>query len=85
MKHWKKYAVVIVAVFVVAAGAQYLANVRDVFATPWSTWSIVINAGIVAVVGWLVAYAGQVKADMRELQVEFEAFRQAFRRAMLRE
>ena len=47
---------VLVVVFIGAAGTQFLTNAVDVFNADWSTWQIVINSGIVAVVTYLVAW-----------------------------
>jgi predicted Na+-dependent transporter len=52
----KQFILVLVVVFVSAAGTQFLANAVDVFASDWSTWAIILNSGIVAVVTYVVAY-----------------------------
>jgi hypothetical protein len=52
----KQFLVVLVIVFVSAAGVAFLANVTNVFETDLSTWQIIINAGVVAVVTYVVAY-----------------------------
>jgi hypothetical protein len=52
----QQFLLVIVCVFVSAAGTQFLANAVNVFETDWSTWAIIINSGIVAVVTYVVAW-----------------------------
>jgi len=52
----QQFLLVIVCVFIAAAGTQFLANATNVFETDWSTWAIVINSGVVAVVTYVVAW-----------------------------
>lgn len=66
----KKTILIPVLVFVIAAGGQFLMNVTNVFDTDWGTWQIVINAGVVAVVSWGIAYSSAIKADLEEIKVE---------------
>ena len=59
-KKLKESVLVLVAIFVVAAGGQFLVNVTNVFETPISTWMVCANAGVIAVVGYGVAYFSKV-------------------------
>jgi hypothetical protein len=52
----KQFLVVLVIVFVSTAGVSFLANVTNVFETDLSTWQIVVNAGVVGVVSYVVAW-----------------------------
>jgi len=52
----QQFFLVVVVVFVAAAGTQFLANVTNIFDTDWSTWTIIINSGVVAVVAYIVAW-----------------------------
>ena len=52
----QQFLLVVIVVFISAAGTQFLANVVDVFNTDWSTWTIIINSGVIAVVAYIVAW-----------------------------
>jgi len=52
----QQFLLVVVCVFIAAAGTQFVANVTNVFETDWSTWTIIINSGVIAVVSYVVAY-----------------------------
>jgi len=52
----QQFIMVLVVVFIGAAGTQFLANAVDIFNSDWSTWQIVINSGVVAVVTYVVAW-----------------------------
>jgi hypothetical protein len=53
----QQFVLVVVCVFIGTAGPAFLANVFNVFDTPWSTWTIVISAGVAGVVTYGVAWA----------------------------
>lgn len=52
----KSFLLTVLIVFVSAAGISFLSNVTNVLETDWATWQIVLNAGIVAVVSYIVAW-----------------------------
>jgi len=52
----QQFLLVIIVVFVSAAGTQFLGNVTNVFETDWSTWAIIVNSGVIAVVAYVVAW-----------------------------
>jgi len=56
MQKIQQFILVVVCVFIAAAGTQFIANVVNVFQTDWSTWTIIINSGVVAVVAYVVAW-----------------------------
>ena len=56
MQKIQQFALVVVCVFIGTAGPLFLANIANVFDTPWSTWTIVISGGIAGVVTYLVAW-----------------------------
>jgi hypothetical protein len=66
----KRYAVIVALVFGLAFAAQFLAAGANVFAMDWSMWQLCINAGIVAVVAWFVAYATDLKKEIVQLRAE---------------
>ena len=60
---WKKLkesALVLGAVFIVAAGSQFALNVTNIFETPLATWQLCVNAGVIAVVAYFVAYFSKI-------------------------
>jgi hypothetical protein len=75
----KKTIIIPLCVFVIAAGAQFLMNGNTVFDTSWSTWQVIINSGIVAVVGWVIVYAGAIKADLEGVKEENAVLRKLVR------
>jgi len=44
-------------VFIVAAGGQFLAFGADVFHTSLSTWQVIVNAGVAAVIALAINWA----------------------------
>ena len=60
MNKLRAFLLIVVGVFVSTAGPLFLANVFNVFDTPWSTWTIVISGGIAGVVTYLVAVVAPV-------------------------
>jgi hypothetical protein len=64
----KRYVVIVAVVFGLAFAAQFLAAGANVFAMDWSTWQLCINAGIVAVIGWFIAYATDLKKEITQLK-----------------
>lgn len=52
----QQFLLVVVVVFISSAGVMFLNNVTNVFATDLATWQIIINAGIMGVVAYLVAW-----------------------------
>lgn len=56
MEKFQQFILVVVCVFIAAAGTQFLANATNIFETDWSTWTIIINSGVVAVVTYVVAW-----------------------------
>ena len=57
MSGWKGMAWTVVLVFVVAAGGQFLALGGDVFHTASTSWQVIVNAGIAAVVALAINWA----------------------------
>lgn len=55
---------IIVLVFVAACATQFLANVTNVFQTDWSTWAIIINSGVVAVVAYVLQWVAPMIPTM---------------------
>lgn len=64
----KKYATIVAVVFGLAFAAQFLAAGVNVFAMDYSTWQVCINAGVVAVIGWFIVYATDLKKEIVLLQ-----------------
>jgi hypothetical protein len=55
MAKLKAFLIIVLGVFVSSAGPLFLANIFNVFETPWSTWTIVISGGVFGVIAYLVA------------------------------
>ena len=60
MSKIRAFLLIVVGVFISTAGPLFLANVFNVFDTPWSTWTIVISGGVAGVVTYLVAVVAPV-------------------------
>lgn len=52
----KQFLLVAVIVFVGAVGAQFLAMGVDIFHSDLATWQVIVNAGITAVITYVVAW-----------------------------
>jgi len=56
MDKFKQFFIICLTVFIGAFCTQLLANVTNVFATDLSTWLLVLNSAVLAVVTYVVAW-----------------------------
>jgi hypothetical protein len=49
------FLIIVLGVFVCSAAPLFLNNALNIWEIPWSTWQIIISAGVFGVVTWLAA------------------------------